>query len=217
MRAWDFNNDDDDPWKKWREILESFGFKLTNSGVEQSNDPAVQEEHSNMRKAAGQVGKTIEAGYEAQKDVLTWIPGTEVIYDVLEYSNGKLTLEEAIERGGVNALLGITGGNLSKNGIKLLGTTGQNLLNSVENPKLKNLVKDLFRPTAQIGSGSSMDAFRVEQLTGGTVGGKSHHTKLLNYRTALQKVWSNRANLSPSDKQITKQLLQDIQNALSGY
>jgi len=47
-----------------------------------------------------------------------------------------------------------------------------------------------------------MDAFRLEQLTGGT---------------ALQRVSRNRANLSAVDRQITKQLLEDIQNALSGH
>lgn len=98
-----------------------------------------------------------------------------------------------------------------------MGTTRDNLLNAVQNPKLRNLVNDLYRPGARIGSGSSMDAFRLEQLTGGTVGGKTHATKILNYRTALQKIWRNRVNLSTGDRQITKQLLRDIQNALSGH
>lgn len=61
-----------------------------------------------------------------------------------------------------------------------------------------------------------MDAFRLEQLTGGTVGGKIHATKLSNYRTALQRVWKNRGNLSEGNREITKELLTDIQNALSG-
>ncbi|MEM8940443.1 MAG: hypothetical protein AAGC64_13980, partial [Bacteroidota bacterium] len=106
---------------------------------------------------------------------------------------------------------------VAKSSTKLLGTARDNLLNAVKNPKLKNIVNDLYRPGAKVGNGSSMDAFRLERLTGGTVSGKSHHTKLLNYRKALQRVWGNRSNLSPSDRQITKQLLQDIQNALSGY
>ena len=97
-----------------------------------------------------------------------------------------------------------------------LGTARDNLLNSAENPKLKNIVNDLHRPGAQIGSGSSMDAFRFEQLTGGTVRGKSHFQKLIDYRTALQRLWANKATLSVSDQQIVKSLLNDIQNALSG-
>lgn len=100
---------------------------------------------------------------------------------------------------------------------KLLGTARDNLLNAVENPKLRNIVNDLYRTGAKVGSGSSMDAFRLEQLTGVPVGGKPHAIKLFNYRPGLQRLWSNRANLSAGDRQITKQLLGDIQNALSGY
>jgi hypothetical protein len=62
-----------------------------------------------------------------------------------------------------------------------------------------------------------MDAYRLEQLTGGAVGGKNHTKKLFDYRSALQRVWRNRAALSAGDRQITKQLLGDIQNALSGF
>lgn len=111
----------------------------------------------------------------------------------------------------------VTKVHAAKGGTKLLGTARNNLLNAVENPKLRNIVNDLYRPGAKVGSGSSMDAFRLEQLTGRTVGGKVHSTKLLNYRNALRRLWNDRANLSVGDKQITKQLLGDIQNALSGY
>ena len=44
-----------------------------------------------------------------------------------------------------------------------MGTARDNLLNAVENPKLRNIVNDLYRPGAKVGSGSSMDAFRLEQ------------------------------------------------------
>lgn len=105
----------------------------------------------------------------------------------------------------------------AKGGMKLLGTARDNLLNTVQHSKLKKIVNDLFRPGAKVGSGSSMDAFRLEQLTGAKVGGKTHGTKLIQYRTALQRLWKNRANLSASDRKTVKQLLNDIQNALSGY
>lgn len=102
-------------------------------------------------------------------------------------------------------------------GTKLLGNARDNLLSAVENPKLRNIVDQLYRPGAKVGRGSSMDAYRLEQLTGGTVGGKSHAKKIIDYRKALQRMWSDRANLSSGDRQITKQLLEDIQNALSGH
>ncbi len=98
---------------------------------------------------------------------------------------------------------------------KLLGSARNNLLNAVTNPKLRNIISDLYRSGAKIGSGSSMDAYRLEKLTGGTVGGKLHMQKLIIYRKGLLNVWKNRSQLNSMDRQITKQLLQDIQNALS--
>jgi len=98
---------------------------------------------------------------------------------------------------------------------RLIGTTRMNLLNSAQDSKLRNLINDLYRENSQIGSGSSMDAYRFEQRTGALVGGKSHTQKILNYRTALIKVWRKRANLSSGDRQIVEKLLNDIQNALS--
>jgi hypothetical protein len=99
---------------------------------------------------------------------------------------------------------------------RLIGTTRTNLLNSAQDSKLRKLVNDLYRENSQIGSGSSMDAYRFEQRTGQLVGGKSHTQKILDYRTALIKVWRKRANLSSGDRQIVEKLLNDIQNALSG-
>ena len=90
-------------------------------------------------------------------------------------------------------------------------------LNTAKNPKLKNIISDLYRPGAKIGNGSSREAFRFEQKTGQLVGGKSHSIKLLNYRTALQRLWRSRSNLSEGDKKIVKRLLTDVQNALSGH
>lgn len=100
--------------------------------------------------------------------------------------------------------------------IKLLGTARSSFMNAVKNPKLLNIVKDLYRNNAKIGNGSSMDAFRFEQMTGQAVGGRTHGQKLLDYRNALQKLWNNRSNLNSGDKQTVKQLLKDIQDALSG-
>ncbi|WP_257667527.1 hypothetical protein [Parapedobacter tibetensis] len=69
------------------------------------------------------VGADIKKLYDAQKEAVTWIPGTELIYDALEYSNGQLTLGEAMERGTVNAVLGMAGGNLVKKGTQLVSKT----------------------------------------------------------------------------------------------
>lgn len=105
---------------------------------------------------------------------------------------------------------------VSTAGNNLLGTARDNLLAGVQNSKLKNIVNDLFRAGAKVGGGSSMDAYRFEMLTGATVGGKSQGQKLLDYRTALQKLWSNRSSLSQNDRAVVKHIITDIQNALSG-
>lgn len=98
--------------------------------------------------------------------------------------------------------------------VKLLGTARDNLLNSAKDPKLRNIVNDLFRPDAQIGNGSAMDAYKFQKLNGALVGGKSHGTKLIIYRNALEKLWGS-TTLNSSDRQIVKYLLTEIQNALS--
>jgi hypothetical protein len=100
--------------------------------------------------------------------------------------------------------------------LKSLGTARTSFQNAVKNQKLSNIVNELYKRNARVGNGSSMDAFRYEQLTGLTIRGRSHGQKILDYRKALQKLWHNRQDLSNSEKQVVKELLKDIQNALSG-
>ncbi len=48
-------------------------------------------QQANNRRAAQQVGKTIEAGYNAQKEAVTWVvPGSEAFYTYLEAHNGSV-------------------------------------------------------------------------------------------------------------------------------
>ena len=90
----------------------------------------------------------------------------------------------------------------------LLNTARGNLLNSVTNPKLKSIINELYRPGAKLGNGSSMDAFRIE----GT-----HKQKLFDYYKGLQNVYKNRNKnpLSGNDLQILKEIMGDIQSALT--
>jgi RHS repeat-associated protein len=102
------------------------------------------------------------------------------------------------------------------NTIKRLGTTGDNLINAAKNPKLKSILSRYFRKNATIGNGGSADAYRFTRDTGELVGGSNHAQKLYDTRRGLQKLWNNKSNLSKEDRQIVKQVLTDIQNALSG-
>jgi hypothetical protein len=105
--------------------------------------------------------------------------------------------------------------SLAAKEVKLLGTARDNLLNAAQNPKLRDAINNLYRPGAKVGSGSSMDAYRFEQATGQLLSPTGHGQKLFDRRTQLQKLLHD-PNLSPSDRQITKDLLIDIQNALGG-
>lgn len=104
------------------------------------------------------------------------------------------------------------GNKLGSNNIG--GFTRDGLLKSVNDPKLKN-INDLYRPGAQIGSGSTADALRYELQTGNIVGGRSHLEKAMNYSKGLQKLLS-KGTLNETDKNIAQTLLDDLINALGG-
>lgn len=95
----------------------------------------------------------------------------------------------------------------SKSNTLLLSTARENLLSRVQNPKLRQIINDLFRPTAKLGSGSAMDAYRLEG---------SHLTKITEYQKPLMKLWQNRDQLSEVDKEIVSRLVTDIKNAING-
>ena len=96
-----------------------------------------------------------------------------------------------------------------------LGTRGQNLLQAAKDPRLRDAVRNLFRSGAKVGDGSTMAAVRYERATGQLLSPKGHTQKLLDRRGQLQKLWSDRG-LSAGDRQIVKELLGDIQDALGG-
>ncbi|MBO9602850.1 MAG: RHS repeat-associated core domain-containing protein [Novosphingobium sp.] len=82
----------------------------------------------------------------------------------------------------------------------------ESLLQRASDPRVRNVVDELYRKGAKMGNGSSMDAYRTD---------RSHLQKLLERRTQLQRLLKD-PSLSASDRAIVKELLIDIQNALSG-
>ena len=93
----------------------------------------------------------------------------------------------------------------------------EKLLNAVENPKLRNIVSSLYREIKGeiIGSGSAMDAVREELRTGVLVQGKNHSNKIKEAANGLLRL-SRRTDVSETDRKIISELLEDINNALSG-
>jgi hypothetical protein len=88
-------------------------------------------------------------------------------------------------------------------------------LSRVSNPRLHNIITQLFRRNARVGSGSAMDAFRFEQRTGILLSPSGHGLKLFERRSQLQRL-RRELSLFSADRQVVKELLIDIQNALSG-
>jgi RHS repeat-associated protein len=90
----------------------------------------------------------------------------------------------------------------------------------VKDPKLAELVEELYRPGARIGNGSTADAIRHTAETGKPIGGSTHIRKGVSYRKAL-KGWirSQQNNYynppSQSDIEIAQALLRDLQDALT--
>jgi hypothetical protein len=94
-------------------------------------------------------------------------------------------------------------------------------LPTVSNPKLANIVRDLFKgfgSPRQIGNGSTMDAIRSELATGGVTEGINHwKTKGPEYVTALSNWLARNPSASAADRHVGEVMLQDLIAALSGH
>jgi hypothetical protein len=86
----------------------------------------------------------------------------------------------------------------------------------VQDPKLADFVSELYRPGAQIGSGSTAAAVRFERLTNGQVGGKTHAEKAQNAITYLQNWLTKNPTAAPGDRAAAENLIRDMLNALNG-
>ncbi|KEY58940.1 hemagglutinin repeat-containing protein [Serratia sp. DD3] len=87
---------------------------------------------------------------------------------------------------------------------------------NVKDENLKNIIDDLYRPNAKVGSGSTADAVRYELATGEKVGGRGHVEKAQTYSKALQDWLNKNPQASSSDKAAAENVLKDMQNALKG-
>ncbi len=86
---------------------------------------------------------------------------------------------------------------------------------NVQDPKLQNIVNQLYRPGAKIGNGSTADAIRYEKATGCLVAGRSHIQKGWDYVRALQRWLAQNPNASITDRQAAQDMLYDLIDALS--
>lgn len=96
-----------------------------------------------------------------------------------------------------------------------MSAKGKQLLNSAINEKLKNVIKELYRPGAMIGDGGTADAIRYEIDSREPVGGKSHIKKGIERLKNLENIL-NKIELNENDRKIAQELYDDLKNALGG-
>jgi hypothetical protein len=73
------------------------------------------------------------------------------------------------------------------------------------NPELQTLIKQLWKPGASVGDGSTFDAVEFEATTGRLVGGRTHFQKLSDSWQNLTKI-VKRGNLSEDDQAVAEEL-----------
>jgi hypothetical protein len=86
----------------------------------------------------------------------------------------------------------------------------------VVDSELSSLMDELYRPGAQVGSGSTAAAVRAEAATGASVGGKLHAQKAADYSRALERWLAKNPTASPGDRAAAENVLREMQNALGG-
>ena len=123
----------------------------------------------------------------------------------------------AIEGGSVpDFYVGPNGKELPSQYKDWIGTNIQKeLLEQAENLQLQNAIKQLYRGNSFIGDGGTADVIRFEQQTGLMLGknGGSHVQKGIDMAKYIEnKILTQ--DLSPSDRALAIQLLEDLYSAL---
>lgn len=132
--------------------------------------------------------------------------------DAYQYRRmGMNDLATCRESGGCEPLTG----DVASGGLKLLGTARMNLLNAAKNPKLRNIIQNLYRVNAKVGRGSTADQVRFERNTALLQGFPKHGIKANNEIRALRDVLRNRA-LDPSDRAVAEALKKDLERSMKG-
>jgi len=187
---------------------------------------------------AGLTGGTASTGISASGvGALIGVPGFAL-------SMG-LALAGAYEAGvGINsavAMAGILGDNIQRrdalrstadcggsgNDTRPSGVSGENgtynrrieFLNKANDPKLKNIIDQLYRPTASTGDGGTAAKLVEEVRTGTKVTRRSGNQEYPHLQKAIDKTKElrelvNRGGLSSSDESLARYLLNDLYNAI---
>jgi hypothetical protein len=80
--------------------------------------------------------------------------------------------------------------------------------------ELNNLLDNIYRPNATVGSGSTAAAVRQEAITGEPIGGRFHKQKAEDSMRALNRWLGNNPNAPTADRAAAENVLKDLGNAL---
>ena len=144
------------------------------------------------------------------------------IYNSVKYTSGRNYINLGKQKSGTVAgikpdfYVGPNGKILPSQYKDWIGTNLQKkLLSQAENSQLQNAIKQLYRGSSFIGDGGTSDIIRFEQQTGLMLGknGGSHVQKGIDMAKYIEnKILTQ--NLSPSDRALATQLLEDLYRAL---
>ena len=81
-----------------------------------------------------------------------------------------------------------------------ISVKGRDLLSQAQEDVTKKIIKELYRPGAEIGDGGTADALRYEKQTGKSVGGKSHIKKAEERAKQIKKILSKKVSTSKITK-----------------
>jgi RHS repeat-associated protein len=177
-------------------------------------DPYEESRNEALEEAAKDQGTGRGAAFDF---MVEWWPGASLgncIYESLTYGGtgcggGTWTLA---------AIAVLPQGKVAKIGkvaIKALPSPRSWLLRHATDPKLRNRIEALYRQTAKIGNGGTADALRHELRTGELLSPSGHAQKAIEMRNGLMDDLRS-GRLSETDARIARDLLKDLQNALSG-
>jgi hypothetical protein len=84
----------------------------------------------------------------------------------------------------------------------------------VTNPQLQKLVNAMYKPGAEVGSGSTAAAIRLEKMTGEPIHGKFHTQKGGEYIKKLESWLRQNPTASLGDRAAAENIIKDLKNAL---
>ena len=109
--------------------------------------------------------------------------------------------------------------NARKNNHAISPSQRQEIIDSIDNTKLKGIFSELYRPGANIPDGGTTASILHTKTTGQLVGGSDHIAKGTSYLEALKRLTGGTGKykgevLSGSDRSLASYMMSDLKEAL---